>query len=210
MEFPKGTPSQYVQYSLAQPPPPPPPPPPAPLKSQIVQPVQRPPDTRPVEIDFAPTFVPDIVPELLPAATAGIEEGDPLGVEGGVAGGIVGGVIGGVVTDDAKDEGPLIEGEQMILPLDAKLPLRPLSQTYPLYPETARLNGIEDSLVVRYTIDKKGRVREVIILRHAANRDFDEAAVRAIRTWRFTPMVYQGERLEVVHDLTVNFVLNQG
>jgi outer membrane biosynthesis protein TonB len=38
---------------------------------------------------------------------------------------------------------------------------------------------------------------------------FDEATVRAIRNWRFRPMIKDGQPTEVVHELTVLFRLER-
>jgi len=92
---------------------------------------------------------------------------------------------------------------------DKKLPMLPLSQVYPNYPEDARMRAWEDELVVRYVIGKDGRVKEVTII-SAPQRDvFVDGTVRAIRSWRFKPMIKDGERMEVVHELTVYYRLNQ-
>jgi len=136
---------------------------------------------------------------------AGVEGGIEGGVAGGVVGGdikgVAGGTLGGISTEPAPPKGLIV------VPHGAKLPLIATSQVYPRYPEVARLNRTEASVLVRYIIDRKGRVREVNILRHAASPDFDTAVVKAIKGWRFRPMVDKGEQVEVMHDLTVYFVL---
>jgi protein TonB len=88
-----------------------------------------------------------------------------------------------------------------------QLPLEVVSQDYPQYPEDAKKKQLEDQVIVRYTIGKNGRVTKVEIIDHAREPIFDKATVEAIREWRFRPMVKDGERVEVVHELAVNFVL---
>ena len=85
-----------------------------------------------------------------------------------------------------------------------------LSHTYPTYPEKARLQRWEDRLVVRYVIGTNGRVKEVIVLEPASRKVFDEAALAAIRHWRFRPLVEDGQAKEVVHELTVYYRLQVG
>ena len=157
----------------------------------------------------APTVIPDSVPEVMPVIdpqVVGVEGGVAGGEVGGQVGGQVGGVIGGVVEEAPP---PRQAGDPVVIPLDAKLPLYPLSQVYPAYPEYARLRSQEGSVVVRYIIGKNGRVRDVSILRSSNSKYFDESATRAIRTWRFKPMMENGQPVEVVHDLTVIFQLRQ-
>ena len=63
-------------------------------------------------------------------------------------------------------------------------------------------------MLVRYIIGKDGRVKMVEILAHAQYKKFDDAAMKAIRFWRFRPMIKDGQPVEVVHELTVNFKLD--
>lgn len=210
ISFPRQSPAQIVAYSIVTPPPPPPPPPPPASSTPVV--VHKP-DQIPIELlELAPTMIPDLVPDLPPpepqhAEVVGVDEGVVGGVVGGELGGIVGGVVGGVLDTLANQE--RFVNNQLIIPLDNRLPLHAVSQVFPEFPETARLAGLEGTVVVRYTIDTRGRVREVTILRRSRSPLFDESAVHAIRNWRFKPMKRNGEFVEVVHDLTIYFVLEQ-
>jgi len=192
-----------------------PPPPPAPRARPAVTKVTPAGTTTPsVSEVFAPTEIPEeIVTEILmplgartfaeivPAEQQGASDGQSGGVVGGGSGGVFGGVVGGFAAPARKP------GEPVLIARDARLPLHPLSQVYPEYPEEARLRGMEGSVLVRYIIDKAGRVREVTILRHAYSPLFDKSVVKAIRGWRFYPMIEQGSPVEVIHELTVNYVL---
>jgi protein TonB len=210
--FPKQSPRLLRPYSLvAIPDPPPPPPPPAAPKAV---PLQQAPAPQVTEV-VAPTVIPDTIPvvhNFLPT---------PIHVEGAVAGGVEGGVAGGVVSggslngESGGDKGGTVGGTlggivtdgRIHIERDKPLPLHPVSQVYPIYPEEGRLRHWEDSLVVRYVIGKDGRVREVIVVDHAERKIFEEAAVRALRNWRFRPMMKDGQPTEVVHELTIFFKL---
>ncbi len=196
--FPMDSPAQAVAFSIAELPAPPPPPPPPPA---AVPPEQLP-VKQPLSHDIvAPTVIPDEIPVAQPEIVQMPPEQPPeSGVVGGIFGGDIGGtpggVIGGVVTDD-----------RVHVDRDRPLPMIPLSQVYPIYPEKARLHYLEDELVIRYVIGRDGRVREVIVLSPPKNEIFVEATIRAIRNWRFRPFVKDGERQEVVHELTVYYRL---
>ena len=208
--FPLHSPAQAMAFSIAElpAPPPPPPPPPPPAKAA---PVELPPvrELKYEEI-VAPTVIPDVTPigpqEVVQTAAEGVDDpeeganglGIVGGMEGGVTGGEVGGTLGGVVGGVVQR----VEVER-----DRPLPMRALSQVYPSYPEKARRQYIEDELIVRYIIGKDGRVREVIVLSPPKNEIFTDATVRAIRSWRFRPLVKDGERQEVAHELTVYYRL---
>jgi periplasmic protein TonB len=211
-DFPKQSPKMYQAYQLvaAPPPPPPPPPPPAP-KRTVVEPVRVQPV--PAEVrNMAPTIIPDLIPDLskpepAPVPTEGLDAGVDQGVTGGEVGGVDGGQVGGVLngTPESVAIEPPPQRDVVTVERDEPLPMRPISQEFPSYPDDARTRGWEDSLVVRYVIDKNGRVREVITLSPPNRKLFEYEAHKAIRHWRFTPFVEHGEAKEVVHELTVNF-----
>jgi protein TonB len=211
IEFPRQSPAQLVAFVMVVPTAPPPPPPPPPPSSTPV--VTEKVEEIPVELlELAPTMIPDLIPDLPPPVPRQAEdEGVQGGVEGGVPGGTLGGVVGGVIggVADALNSGERFVNQQLIIPLDKRLPLHPVSQVFPEFPEVARLAGLEGTVVVRYTIDKRGRVREVEVLRHSRSPLFDESAVYAIRNWRFKPLKRGDEFVEVVHDLTICFVLEE-
>ena len=209
VEFPDQSPKMFMSYSLVEPPPPPPPPPapPTPRKAPVV------PTLKPVVAKMplvAPTIIPDLIPEVVPMveeAPQPVEPiaspvGEPQGVEGGVEGGEIGGTTGGV-TGGLKT---LPLPDTVFFERDAPLPMPAVAQEFPQYPEHALTRGWQDVLVVRYIIDKKGRVREVTVLQHPEREDFTRATVNKIKHWRFQPFKDdKGKLKEVVHELTVEF-----
>lgn len=207
--FPDQSPAQMIAFNLADTPPPPPPPPPPP-KPQPAQQVTVKRVEVPREI-VAPTVIPDVIPEVLPEPVVYAEEGVAEGVEGGIPGGEIGGVVGGVIGSVIIAEQPKPEPipDRVTIERDKPLPLYPLSQVYPTYPEDARLRAWEDRLVVRYVIGKDGRVKEVTVISSPERELFIQPTVKAIRTWRFRPLIKNGERQEVVHELTVFYKLEQ-
>ena len=203
--FPDHSPRLSAQYSLmAIPDPPPPPPPPAaPKPQQVAAPPV--PDNQIVAPTVIPDTIPVVAPEPEPVAVAAPVE---TGVEGGLEGGIVGGIVAAQVASLPGPPGPVVAPDGRVhIERDAKLPMVVVSQDYPMYPDDARMKGLEDSLVVRYVIGKDGRVKEVKVIDPPKYQQFADAAVKAIRYWRFQPLVENGEKEEVVHELTVYFQL---
>ena len=213
VEFPAQSPAMYVPYSLAEapPPPPPPPPPPAPPKAtpitQVVQKIEKP------EEILAPTVIPDVIQPVTTPVVAeagvvgGVEGGVPGGVVGGATDGVVGGEVGGITGGTL---GGIVTDNRVHIERDKPLPMYPVSQVYPKYPEEARLRHWEDQVLVRYVIGTNGRVKEVTILSHAERKVFDDATVNAIKHWRFRPLMRDGQPQEVVHELTVFYKLENG
>lgn len=208
LSFPTHPPAQPRPYVLSGLTAIPPPPPRSGPSKVIPASTTHPSESR----TFAPTEIPEEIVTSLPLAPqtrtlrqmAPVElqeDGAAGGVSEGRSGGMFGGVVGGFASPERKP------GDPVLIARDAPLPLHPLSQVYPEYPEEARLREMEGSVLLRYIIDKTGRVREVTVLRNAQSPLFDKSAVKAIRGWRFHPMLESGAPVEVVHELTVNFVL---
>ena len=73
----------------------------------------------------------------------------------------------------------------------------------PKYPQEARDARMEGFVILQAVIDKTGNVSGVEVLR-GLGLGLDEAAVDAVKQWRYTPTYYDGEPVEVI--LTVNVV----
>lgn len=76
----------------------------------------------------------------------------------------------------------------------------------PGYPEAARENRTQGEVVVDALIDEQGVVQDVRLVRGQPD-GLSEAAVAAVRTWRFEPATYQGKPVSVEYSLTVRFRL---
>ena len=93
----------------------------------------------------------------------------------------------------------------VFIPYDA--PPQALSPIRPSYPEIAQEAGIEGVVVVQAFIDKKGRVKETLILKGVPNTGLDEAAMEAIRKTRFRPAKQRERAVGVWISIPVNFKL---
>ena len=62
-------------------------------------------------------------------------------------------------------------------------------------------------MILRATIDEKGSVREVKVLRSVPL--LDDAAVQAVSQWTFTPTLLNGTPVPVVMTVTVGFTLQK-
>jgi protein TonB len=75
----------------------------------------------------------------------------------------------------------------------------------PSYPEIARNAKIEGVVILEAVISASGHVDRVRVLRSV--RLLDESAIAAVRQWRFTPTMLNGEAIPVVMTVTVTFQL---
>lgn len=62
-----------------------------------------------------------------------------------------------------------------------------LSRREPAYPEQARRNGVEGTVVLRIEILENGHAGNISVYRSSGSEQLDEAAVDAVQRWRFVP-----------------------
>jgi protein TonB len=67
----------------------------------------------------------------------------------------------------------------------------------PVYPEEALRAGLEGLVVLEGIVDERGRVGHDIKVVRSLGHGFDEAAVAAVRQWRFRPATRDGKPIKV-------------
>ncbi len=72
----------------------------------------------------------------------------------------------------------------------------PLLRIPPTYPERALARGIEGRVLVEFTIDASGTVRDPFVVAAEPSAIFDRAALAAVRQWRYSPRVVNGRAVE--------------
>lgn len=180
------------------PPPPPPAPPalPAAVRSAVVP--ARQPTAVPDSAFRAPIEIPEVVVPEEPALDLGTSEGVEGGVEGGVPGGVVGGIVGGLA--EAVPTPP------RILRIGGNVkPPRLLHRVEPVYPPVARQARIAGKITIDAIVGQDGRVRETRVVSGAPL--LSEAAVEAVRQWRYEPQLLNGVPVDFELLVTVTFVL---
>lgn len=80
-----------------------------------------------------------------------------------------------------------------------------LHQTAPIYPPEDRALGLQGDVLLRAVIAPDGSVRDVTLLEGICG--LSEAAMDAVRKWRYSPTLLSGEPVEVETTITVNFSL---
>ncbi len=178
------------------PPPPPPPPPPAGARA-VARAAPRVEMQRPQGF-VAPIEVPDqIRPEE--GLDLGVEGGVPGGVEGGVPGGVVGGIVSGLPQEAPPPPVRVVRvGGQIKEP-------KKIRNVAPVYPELAVQSRVTAIVILEAEVDTRGQVRAVKILR--GHPLFDEAAMEAVRQWRYQPLLLNGEPTAFLVTVTMNFNL---
>jgi protein TonB len=191
----EGVKAFFVQPLEVVPPPPPPPPPAAAVRVAKAAPTPPP----AVETHFvAPVETPaEIKPEE--GLSLGLEGGTPGGVEGGVPGGVVGGIVGGLPEAPPPAQVVRIGGQ-----IRAPKLVRNVKPVYPALAVQARLTGV---IILEAQVDTRGYVKTVKVLR--GNPILDDAALDAVKQWRYQPLLLNGQPTEFILTVTVVFNLTQ-
>lgn len=160
-------------------------------------------------LSVAPVEAPKEIKPELPVLSAlpeeqgedgGVADGMPGGVSGGVAGGKADGIPGGTV-----GQSPSIPSQEPIKIRGDINPPKRIKYAHPAYPPVALMARIEGVVVVEAIIGKDGKIKSARVVRSAPL--FDEAALKAVKRWEYTPMVSNGEVREVQLTVTINFKL---
>lgn len=99
----------------------------------------------------------------------------------------------------AEPTGPIYVGGDVQAPVKVNAP-------QPQYTEIARKARIQGVVIVQAIIDKEGNVQNVKVLK-GLPMGLDQAAVEAIKSWKFKPATLNGKPVTVYYNLTVNFTL---
>lgn len=82
---------------------------------------------------------------------------------------------------------------------------RKIKDVAPRYPAIAQESRVEGIVILEAVISEDGSVQDVRVLRSKAL--LDDAAVEAVRQWRYTPTLLGGQPVPVVITVTVSFSL---
>ena len=75
----------------------------------------------------------------------------------------------------------------------------------PVYPQTARDAGVQGVVILEIVIGEDGAVANARVLRSIPL--LDQAALDAVRQWRYEPTLLNGVPTSVIMTATVNFSL---
>jgi protein TonB len=198
--------AQLMTFLAAPPPPPPPPPPPAAPLPRIVKRVTM------ADIMKAPTVIPKTVAKVVGAtplpSTVGVVGGVPGGVPGGSFGGVLGGVIGAVMSSVAAPPPP--PPPKAVTPKRIRVggqveSARLIFQPKPEYPQLAKMARIQGTVRLEAIISKDGTIQDLRVV--SGHPLLVKAALEAVQRWRYQPTLLNGEPVEVVTEVDVNFTL---
>ena len=187
-------------------PPPPPPPPPPPAATQIVK-------VKPQVhlMDAGKLVAPKVIPKEVKIIKEEAEQPDAFGATGGVPGGVpggqMGGVIGGVIGGVGSAPPPPKPTQTRIRQGGAVQAAMLVNRVQPQYPPLARQTRISGTVRLHAIISKDGSVQQLEVL--SGHPLLVQAALDAVRQWKYRPTTLNGEPVEVDTTIDVIFSLNQ-
>jgi periplasmic protein TonB len=193
--------AQLLTFLAAPPPPPPPPPPPAKAPPVVVHRVSM------ADLMKAPTVIPKTIAKIKDqpvVQSAGVVGGVSGGMPGGSVGGVLGGIIGGMTAGPPPPPPPpkapqrIRVGGQVEA---AKLIYKPT----PEYPPLAKMARIQGTVRLEAVIAKDGTIQDLKVL--SGHPLLVKSALDAVKQWRYQPTLLNGEPVEVVTEIDVNFTL---
>jgi protein TonB len=99
------------------------------------------------------------------------------------------------------------ELKSLITQIKPTLP-RPISVVQPDYPRKAYDRRVQGTVLLRVLISVSGKVLDASIVKSpGVGHLLDQAALDAIKKWRFSPATVSGKPIESWHEVPIDFVL---
>ena len=144
---------------------------------------------------------PEIGPERIDLAGSMIEiVGDPNGVDGAVPIDSDRTFVPLPPPQPEQPTGPIRPGGKIVAP-------QRVVYVQPVYPAIAQSAGIEGRVVIEAIVGPSGEVTNVRVVKSA--RFLDEAALAAVRQWKYTPTLLNGTPVAVLLTVSVDFKLSR-
>jgi len=205
-----------TSFLVAPPPPPPPPPPPAATPPKVVKVIPR-------QFDAGRLMAPKSIPkeiamikeEELPhpsSGVVGVVGGVPGGVPGGTPGGVIGGIIGSIPTAAPPPPPPVKEAPKPVVPQRIRVggnvqQAKLIRQPKPVYPPLARQARIQGTVRFNAIIGRDGTIQNLQLV--TGHPLLVPSAQDAVKQWVYQPTLLNGEPVEVITIIDVNFTLSQ-
>jgi protein TonB len=198
----EALPKTMMATLLVAPPPPPPPPPPPVAQVVHVKPQVH-------LMDAGKLVTPKVIPKDIKIIKEDAPDmsGMQGGVVGGVAGGQMGGVIGGVIGGVGAAPPPPKPAQQRIRQGGQVQAAKLVNKVQPMYPPLARQTRISGTVRLHAIIAKNGTVEQLEVI--SGHPLLVQAALDAVRQWKYQPTTLNGENVEVDTTIDVIFSLNQ-
>ena len=139
----------------------------------------------------------------------GVVGGIPGGVPGGTPGGVIGGIISSV-PQAAPPPPPVVAAPKPVAPQRIRVggnvqQAKLLNQPKPVYPPLAKQARIQGTVRFNAIIGRDGAIANLQVV--SGHPLLVPSALEAVRQWKYQPTLLNGEPVEVVTQIDVNFTL---
>jgi len=205
----QALPRQWLISEIHVPPPPPGPPPAQSAGRPAPAPHHSPLDPLTAPVSIPPVIATIVEPPEPPQAgvvqgpwiSGGIPGGPPDGVWNGVFGSPFGG-------KEPPPPPPVVRAapRQRVYRVGGDvIPPRPLYQPPPPYPSLATMARIQGTVVLEAILARDGTIQDLKVIR--GHPLLVQAALDAVKAWRYQPTLLNSEPVEVLMEIDVNFKL---
>jgi protein TonB len=87
-------------------------------------------------------------------------------------------------------------------------PLMPLVRHPPVYPRSAKRQGIQGWVDIVYTINRSGDVKNIQVVNATPKGIYEKSVLRAVSSWRFSPGTVGGKPVNIRVKQRLRFELN--
>ena len=74
-----------------------------------------------------------------------------------------------------------------------------------MYPPLARSARVTGVVLLQATISTEGTIKDLRVI--SGHTLLQEAAIEAVKQWRYKPQLLNGQPIEVITTITVNFIM---
>lgn len=142
------------------------------------------------------------------ATSGGVVGGVPGGMAGGVPAGVLGGILGVSRSIPLPPQTPEPAPVKRIRVASGVAEANLIHDVPPQYPPDAGRERIEGTVVLLAVIGTDGSVQDVQVM--SGLPILAQAAVEAVKQWRYKPYLLNGVPVEIDSRITINFTLARG
>lgn len=81
-----------------------------------------------------------------------------------------------------------------------------VTKVQPIYPKAAKMAGVQGVVLLETVISKEGEPLDIRVI-SSPNDDLTQSSLEAVRQWRYRPTLLNGNPVEIVTDVNVNYTL---
>ncbi|MCT6699801.1 energy transducer TonB [Rheinheimera sp. 4Y26] len=78
----------------------------------------------------------------------------------------------------------------------------------PVYPTLSRKKKEQGTVLLKLLVKADGTVGSISVMQSSGFSRLDQAALQAVKHWRFTPATQQGKNIDYWYEMPMNFALN--